>query len=68
MVASPEHPELMLEEKKCLKRCGLIGERSEPLSDKLGGEICIAMRVLVCIYLYIQVKKKAFKINAKLRM
>ena len=31
----------------------LIGERSEPLSDKLSGEICIAMRALVCIYLYI---------------
>ena len=29
-----------------------IGERSEPLSDKLGGEICIATRALVCIYLY----------------
>ena len=28
----------------------LVGERSEPLSDKLGGEICIA---LVCIYLYL---------------
>ena len=27
----------------------LVGERSKPLSDKLGGEICIA---LVCIYLY----------------
>ena len=24
MVASPEHPELMLEKKKSLKRCGLI--------------------------------------------
>ena len=31
----------------------LIGERSEPPSDKLGGEICIATRALVCIYLYI---------------
>ena len=31
----------------------LIGERSEPLSDKLGGEICIATRALVCIYIYI---------------
>ena len=30
----------------------LIGERSEPLSDKLGGEICIATRALVCIYIY----------------
>ena len=30
----------------------LVGERSEPLSDKLGGEICIATRALVCIYLY----------------
>ena len=30
----------------------MIGERSEPLSDKLGGEICIATRALVCIYLY----------------
>ena len=29
----------------------VIGERSEPLSDKLGGEICIATRALVCIYL-----------------
>ena len=28
-----------------------IGERSEPLSDKLGGEICIATCALVCIYL-----------------
>ena len=27
----------------------LIGERSEPLSYKLGGEICIATRALVCI-------------------
>ena len=26
MVASPEHPELMLTKKKCLKRCGLIPE------------------------------------------
>ena len=32
MVASPEHPELMLE-KKCLKRCGLI-----PLTFVLGSE------------------------------
>ena len=31
----------------------LIGERSKPLSDKLGGEICIVTRALVCIYLYI---------------
>ena len=31
----------------------IIGERSEPPSDKLGGEICIATRALVCIYLYI---------------
>ena len=30
----------------------VIGERSKPLSDKLGGEICIATRALVCIYLY----------------
>ena len=30
---------------------GLIGERSKPLSDKLGGEICIATRALVCIYI-----------------
>ena len=29
----------------------LIGERSDPLSDKLGGKICIAKRALVCIYL-----------------
>ena len=29
----------------------VIGERSEPLSDKLGGEICIATHALVCIYL-----------------
>ena len=29
----------------------IIGERSEPLSDKLGGEICIATRALVCIYI-----------------
>ena len=28
----------------------MIGERSEPLSDKLGGEICFATRALVCIY------------------
>ena len=34
------------------KTCILvIGERSEPLSDKLGGEICIATRALVCIYI-----------------
>ena len=32
----------------------LIGERSEPLSDKLGGEICIATRALVCIYIYMR--------------
>ena len=31
----------------------VIGERSETLSDKLGGEICIATRALVCIYLSI---------------
>ena len=30
----------------------IIGERSEPLSDKLGGEICIATRALVYIYAY----------------
>ena len=30
---------------------GLIGERSEPLSDKLGGEISIAARA--CMYLYL---------------
>ena len=30
----------------------LVGDRSEPLSDKLGGDICIATRALVCIYLY----------------
>ena len=30
----------------------IIGERSKPPSDKLGGEICIATRELVCIYLY----------------
>ena len=29
----------------------IIGERSEPLSDKLGGEICIATLALVCIYI-----------------
>ena len=29
----------------------IVGERSEPLSDKLGGEICIATRALVCIYI-----------------
>ena len=34
----------------------LIGERSEPTSDKLGGEICIATRTLVCIYLYIYMR------------
>ena len=34
----------------------LVGERSEPLSDKLGGEICIATRALVCIYIYICVR------------
>ena len=34
----------------------LIGERSEPPSDKLGGEICIATRALVCIYLYIYMR------------
>ena len=28
----------------------VIGEWSEPHSDKLGGEICIATRALVCIY------------------
>ena len=32
----------------------IIGERSEPLSDKLGGEICIATRALVCIYIYMR--------------
>ena len=32
----------------------IIGERSEPLSDKLGGEICIATRTLVCIYIYMR--------------
>ena len=32
----------------------LIGERSEPLSGKLGGEICIATRALVCIYIYMR--------------
>ena len=26
----------------------VIGERSEPLSDKLGGEICVATCALVC--------------------
>ena len=31
-----------------------IGERSDPLSDKLGGEICIATRALVCIYIYMR--------------
>ena len=36
-----------------------IGERSEPPSDKLGGEICIATRVLVCIYLYIYICVRA---------
>ena len=39
---------------KSLRYC-IIGERSEPPSDKLGGEICIATRVLVCIYLYIYI-------------
>ena len=34
----------------------VIGERSEPLSDKLGGEICIATRVLVCIFLLLCVR------------
>ena len=34
----------------------VIGERSEPLSDKLGGEICIATCALVCIYLYIYMR------------
>ena len=33
----------------------IIGERSEPPSDKLGGEICIATRALVCIYLSIYI-------------
>ena len=32
----------------------IIGERSEPLSDKLGGEICIATRALVCIYICVR--------------
>ena len=32
----------------------IVGERSEPLSDKLGGEICIATRALVCIYIYMR--------------
>ena len=34
-----------------LAMLSIIGERSEPLSDKLGGEICIATRALVCIYI-----------------
>ena len=33
----------------------IIGERSEPPSDKLDGEICIATRALVCIYLSIYI-------------
>ena len=32
----------------------IIGERSELLSDKLGGEICIATRALVCIYICVR--------------
>ena len=32
----------------------LVGERREPLSDKLGGEIFIATRALVCIYIYMR--------------
>ena len=32
-------------------RFRVIGERSEPHSDKFGGEICIATRALVCIYI-----------------
>ena len=37
------------------KCCGsvVIGKRSEPPSDKLGGEIFIATCAIVCIYLYI---------------
>ena len=34
----------------------IIGERSEPPSDKLGGEICIATRALVFIYIYIYMR------------
>ena len=37
---------------ECGMSFGLIGERSEPPSDKLGGEICIATCMLVCMYLY----------------
>ena len=37
--------------KKLMK---MIGERSEPLSDKLGGEICIATSALVCIYICVR--------------
>ena len=40
---------LMLTKKK------LIGERSEPPSDKLGGEICIVSRALICLSLYIYI-------------
>ena len=33
----------------------LIGEQSEPPPDKLGGEVVIALLVLVCVSLYIYV-------------
>ena len=32
----------------------IIGERSEPPSDKLGGENCISSHVPVCLSLYIK--------------
>ena len=39
MVASPEHPELMLEKKKkCLKRCGLI-----PYTFVLGSKLYVTI-------------------------
>ena len=37
-----------------VSRAYVIGERSEPLSDQLGGEICIATRALVCIYICVR--------------
>ena len=37
---------------KCLVT-SLIGERSKPPSDKLGGEIFISSRMLVCLSLYL---------------
>ena len=38
MVASPGHPELFVEKKKCLKRCGLI-----PWTFVLGSELYLTI-------------------------